>query len=240
MGDLVRAADGFVLQVHSLDRPRHIGETLSLCDPSAARHAVEKAARWRRPFRVALPTYGYLTGFNGAGQFLGLSAEGPSLRWPAGTQTREVRADPAALSGLIREWTVDRPELMQGVIWYRLPMRGDRWNWLWPTLEAVMAGREPQSQLRTELRRPDFGLIELEVTNTGSADHLAPVRMEVRWPDGRRIAGDALRGFDFLETARTTMQFESNSEFGRLRPGETRTVGWLRFDREVEVSIEWL
>jgi Protein of unknown function (DUF3142) len=239
MGPLVCAADGYVLQVHSLNRPGQIQERLTLCDPMAAREAVERAARLGRPFRVALPTYGYLTAFDAGGKFVGVSAEGPLLKWPEGTQTREVRADPVALSGLIREWTRDRPKWMQGVIWYRLPVRGERWNWPWPTLKAVMSGQPPRASLRAQLRHPDPGLIEVDVANVGTADRTSPVQMEVSWQGARRVAGDALQGFDFVESANTALQFKSNAEFGRLQAGETRSVGWLRFDKEVEVSVEW-
>src|SRR5437879_3215229 len=40
---LVTAADGYILQVHSLDRPRGINEPFTLCDPTAAQRAVERA-----------------------------------------------------------------------------------------------------------------------------------------------------------------------------------------------------
>jgi len=29
---------------------------------------------------------------------------------------------------------------MRGVIWYRLPVASDKFNWPWPTLERVMRG----------------------------------------------------------------------------------------------------
>jgi hypothetical protein len=55
--DLVRPTDGFVLQVHSLERPRDANSPYPLCDPRAARESVTQANRFGRPFRVALPTY---------------------------------------------------------------------------------------------------------------------------------------------------------------------------------------
>lgn len=235
---LVRAADGFVLQVHSLERPHRIEDDLQLCDPLRARKAVERAARLGRPFRVALPTYGYVTAFDPGGNFVGLSAEGPARQWPEGTRTREVRADPSALSGLIRQWTDDRPERMQGVIWYRLPVRGDRLNWTPPTLAAVMAGHTPKADLRIRLRRTDPRLVELDLCNLGTADHNAPVRIAVRWEGARRVAGDAFKGFDFRERSNTSLECWSDSGMDRLPPGAARTVCWLRFDREPEVNAQ--
>jgi hypothetical protein len=41
---LIAAADSFVLQVHSLERPRNLNTAFSLCDTDAAQRAVERAA----------------------------------------------------------------------------------------------------------------------------------------------------------------------------------------------------
>ena len=78
--------------------------------------------------------YGYLIAFDAQGKFIGLSAEGPAAAWPEDVRTREVRAEPAAMVELVREWTARRPEAMLGVIWYRLPVEGERLNWPWRTL----------------------------------------------------------------------------------------------------------
>src|SRR4029077_5145510 len=92
-----------------------------LCDPAAAKKAVEAAARFRRPFRVALPTYGYVVAFDRQGKGGGLSAEGPLLSWPREAMVRVARSDPAAMAGLVRTWTADRPAALSGILWYRLP-----------------------------------------------------------------------------------------------------------------------
>ncbi len=135
------ATNGFVLQVHSLERPRGPDQPMTLCDPTAARRAVEKAGRIGVPFRVALATYGYFVAFDQQGQIIGLQADGPALTWPADAQVRVLRADPVATADLVRGWSADRPTNMPGLIWYRLPTDADTLNWRWPTLLAVMAGR---------------------------------------------------------------------------------------------------
>src|SRR6185295_525007 len=56
---LVAVATNYVLQVHSVERPKSFDAPFTLCDPSKARGAVEAAGRIGVPFRVALPTYGY-------------------------------------------------------------------------------------------------------------------------------------------------------------------------------------
>jgi hypothetical protein len=129
---LAHAAPNYVLQVHSVERPASFDAPFTLCDPADARSAVERAGRLGMPFRVALPTYGYVLAFATNGQFLGLSAEGPRRNWPAGARLREVSSNPIELAALLQGWTADRPAAMRGVIWYRLPVIVDNFNWRWP------------------------------------------------------------------------------------------------------------
>ncbi|MHC4648989.1 MAG: DUF3142 domain-containing protein [Planctomycetota bacterium] len=64
---LARASDGYVLQVHSLERPVGPQAPISLCDAAATRRWVEQAGRIGVRFRVALPTYGYVVAFDRSG-----------------------------------------------------------------------------------------------------------------------------------------------------------------------------
>lgn len=235
---LIGATDGFVLQVHSLERPKGAGAPFTLCDPEAARRAVEKAAQVGKPFRVALPTYGYTIAFDRAGRFTGISAEGPALSWPEGVQVREVRTDPEAMTGLVQGWTRDRPESLQGVIWYRLPVAGDRLNWSWPTLAAVMDGKIPRPGLRAEARHSKPGLVEVDLWNSGEASHVAPVQVTLQWSEARLVACDGLQGFESAEAGNNAVQFKFHKSVAPFEPGERRTIGWLRLNKEAEVQIE--
>ena len=198
---LVSATDGFVLQVHSLARPRTPGDPFQLCDPSAAQRAVERAARADRPFRVALPTYGYLAAFDRADRFIGLSAEGPVPSWPAGMKLREIRADPGTMARLVHGWMADRPETLAGVVWYRLPVASDQWNWRWPTLAKVMAGEMPRADVRAEPRQVEVGLVEIDLVNRGSAEHRGPDRVRVSWSRGRLVASDGLMAYEAADAS---------------------------------------
>ena len=140
---LAQAAPNYVLQVHSVERPSSFDAPFTLCDPANAQRAVERAGRIGVPFRVALPTYGYVLAFDKSGKFLGLSAEGPARAWPADAKLRQVDSNPRELAALVQGWTARRPAAMRGVIWYRLPVATDSLNWRWPTLGALLAGRIP-------------------------------------------------------------------------------------------------
>jgi hypothetical protein len=239
--ELASTAGSYVLQVHSLERPRHISSPFTLCDTNAARRAVEQAGRIGVPFRVALPTYGYSVAFGSQGKYLGLAAEGPARSWPADAQLREVNADPEQLAGLVRHWSAKSPRALQGIIWYRLPVATDTLNWPWATLEPVMAGKGPRPELRVEVSKPEAGLVELSLVNHGTRrSQLRPV--SVRWAETRLVAADALQGFQVVELAGSALGFYPTAETSRalLAPGKKRTVGWLRFSKEQEVQVEFL
>ncbi len=237
---LAAEAGGYVLQVHSLERPRGPEDRTELCDVASARRAVERAGRIGVPFRVALPTYGYLMAFDGRDRFLGLSAEGPMPAWGPDVRLRELRADPAAMAELVRGWTGARPACMGGVIWYRLPVDTDALNWSWATLAAVMDGRVPTPFLRTEIRRPEAGLAEVVLGNSGEADGPAGASVRVSWSGSRLLAADAIGGFGLAGRGAGEATFVGRSEGpdARLTPGRSRTIGWLRFSEDPEVTAD--
>jgi hypothetical protein len=235
---LARATDGYVLQVHSLERPSGVAAPFSLCDPAAAQRAVEQAGKIGAPFRVALPTYGYVVAFDRAGRFIGLSAEGPERAWPAGAQLREARTDPIAMAGLVQAWQTNHPPAMRGIIWYRMPVAGDVLNLRWPTLAAMMAGRIPRPEVRAESRRVEAGLVEISLANNGDLDYSSRLAVEVRWPNARLVAGDALRGFALADQGQSAAEFHIDAPTFRLSAGENEVIGWLRLSAEREVQLE--
>lgn len=232
---LARAADGFVLQVHSLARPKRMSDAFELCDPVQALRSVEVAGRVGVPFRVALPSYGYLVAFGPGGEFVGASAEGGSPERPAGSRWRELWADPGAMARLVRTWGGDRPPSLEGLIWYRMPMPGDRLNWRWPTLEAVMGGRTPEARLDLGASTVRSGLVELELSNRGTGDWAEAVRVKAEWTGTRALAVDALRGFEAGSSVDGGMLF--TNAICRLRAGERMLIGWVRFEGEVPADF---
>ena len=233
--ELVRSTDGYVMQVHSFERPRNSAASLQLCDPELAKQAVERCGRLGVPFRVALPTYGYVAGFGKDGKLLGLSAEGPAVTWPADATLREVRAEAAAMAGLVRHWTADRPAAMTGIIWYRLPNEQDVLNWRMVTLDAVMAGREPKPVVRVEQRSPEPGLIEVELTNAGDADGELARSVTITWDRTPLLASDGVGDYSReAETGRVRFALAGQSRL--LAPGARVAVGWLRFESATTVQ----
>lgn len=232
--DLSRKTQGVVLQVHSLRAPSRSGQKIALVDPEEAVRAVEEAAQAGRPFRVALPTYAYGAVFDSRGNVVGLTAN------PGGAA--KVAADPDALAGLVRRWTADRPPELAGLIWYRLPTAADTQNWPRATLNAVMAGRAPRREVRTVLRRSSPALVEVDLFNVGEAEVPLPSPVDVRWDSDTLVAADGLFGYRLLRSGPRAARLESPAPSlapsRALRPGERRTIAWLRFQGFVEVHVE--
>lgn len=228
---LARSAGGFVLQVHSLALPSSPAAISPLCEPAEALRAIRRAADAEVPFRVALPTYGYEVGFDPRGRFLGIAADGSARVWPAGATVRTVRADPAALASLVSGFQRQHPAQLTGLIWYRLPVDGERLNWPWPALAAVMQGRTPGARVHLEVASSpaDPALLQITLRNSGDDDALSTPAASLNWSGARRVAADALAGFSFAAESATSARLEAPAGF-RLPPGSTRPVGWLRFD----------
>lgn len=230
--NLVAATDGFVLQVHSLDA------SLQLCDGELARRAVARAGLSGVPFRVALPTYGHVVATDRDGRVLGIASEASIPSWPPHAMLHEVRSDPAMIAGLTRAWNRRPPPHLRGFIWYRLPVDGDRLNWSWPTLSAVVSGRVPRPDLSLRLRQSRPGLVEIEIANHGDADAATPIAISVTWRDARLLACDALAGFAADASSATDAGTLTFSGRPRLAPAASRAIGWMRFQDEREVRCE--
>jgi hypothetical protein len=235
--DLTQVSDGFVLQVHSLERPKGPDAPITLCDSTSALRWVERAARFGVPFRVALPTYGYIVAFDNEGSFIGLAAEGPSQAWGKDATLRAVRSDPIAMAGLVRKWQDSRPANMKGIIWYRLPVETDQLNWKWVTLAAVMAGRAVAGTPKVMLEYPEAELAEIVLLNNGEADLSPRIRIDVECDRGKLLAADSLRGFTLQDSAadKLFLEYNQGQQLAVIAPGERWKVGWLRFKQETEV-----
>ena len=161
-------------------------------------------------------------------------------RWPKDARVVEVRSEPAAMADLVQAWTDDRPMNLQGIIWYRLPTDKDALNWRWPTMECVMTGRRPLPAVRAELRRPEIGLVKIDLVNDGQADSTSRIRLKITCGGADLIAGDALGGFQWKGMSTDVVVVESPEPPAScaLAVGQRRTVAWLRLDDDKEVRVE--
>lgn len=156
------------------------------CRPFEVADAVARAARLGVPFRVALPTDGYRLILDADGRLVATVGEGLLLerrRPPAGGSERLWLSDAAEMARLVQEWTDRRPAMLQGILWHRLPVAGERLNWPTSTLRAVAAGRTPRPKINWQFSAPGAdGQRELTLRNVGEAVAILPPALTVNSP----------------------------------------------------------
>ncbi len=192
---VAQQASYFVLQVHSLEKPRTLQDAIILCDTGKLAGYLRDASSVGVPYYLSLPTYGYRVAFDEAGSFAALSAEGPIPGWKPGWNVRVAMADPVEMARVVRHVRRRLPAHCLGIVWFRLPVDTDELNWSWPALKAVIQGREPEVAFRAEVRNPGADLYELWLRNTGEANVFGTVSFDVRCEDGATRAYDILGAF---------------------------------------------
>jgi hypothetical protein len=214
---VLAAVDEAVLQVHAVQAPR-----AALFDAHAAAGWVEAFAKVTPvPFRVSLPTYGARVGHVPGTGYL-VEGEVPLLA--SGLAPIELVADPGAVSGFVRDLARRAPARLSGIVWFRLPVAGDRRAWSRETWIAAMQGRRPAGMVATVTEPAGIvGIANVVLVNPGPEDARLPGAVAL--PEGC-APGDGLNGFVLDEASRLRATAR-----GVLRAGHKRIVGWARCGR---------
>ncbi|HEY5792008.1 MAG TPA: DUF3142 domain-containing protein [Chthoniobacterales bacterium] len=241
---LARVTNRHVLQVHSLELPNKDDSTATLCDPSKALTAIDAASRIGVPFWVALPTYRCLVVLNEAGERIEIISENLSSMPAEGARVIPGAAVPGELAALMARLRLHPPKGLLGVVWFRLPVDTDRMNWSWPTLQAVMDGRVPESRLRVTANSNGMGTATVEIQNFGEQGEDLPALVQVRWQSGTLVAADGLKDYTMtVEPGKRLCSFRHNKTkvpFPELPPGEKRTIGWIRTSQPEPLEVEMI
>jgi len=215
---LLQAVDSSVLQVHAVSNPR-----LGLFNPGQAR---DWAERWGRvsdkAFYLALPAYGIAVLPDDGGAPVVES----EVALNRGGERRELLADPQQLVTLARQLRAKPPAHLAGLIWFRLPLPGDRRAWSLTTLSAVARGEALASQWQLELSARD-GLYDIRLGNLGNLDRPLPARVELNAEQCDGV--DGLSGYTLRQTPKQLIFTRQSS--ARLAAGGQRALGWARCTR---------
>ena len=215
--------DTSVLQVHAIAAPHAgAGETGLFDAPQAQRWIEAYAGVARKPFRVALPAYGLRVGFGDDDAAIAVEAEMP--RTIDSERARELRADPVAVSALLRTLARAHPAQLAGIVWFRLPGEDDRRAWSIATLHAVIAGTELKSDFGVRTQAAIDGAADIVLANRGTLDASLPALIEVAGKEC--VAADALDGFRVEKSAAGWRFFSTTDAI--LRAGHERRIGWAR------------
>lgn len=223
---LIAGRSGYVLQVHSLQLPKRSGDRAVIFNPVAARTAAGKAAALQVPFRIAMATYGCEVRFGPDGKVTDVISE------DAGGDTALDRAfalaDPVESARLVHEWTLDPPAGLRAIIWYRLPVEGDRRNWPWETFQLVIRGEVARSRPELEAS-PGPGVRDLHIANHGHFPLLLPEEIVVSSPV---IAADGAGAYRLEPQADGLHFIRRSGIWPWLDPGKKIPTGWLRTSEE--------
>lgn len=168
---LREAADETVLQVHAVEAWRS-----ALVDvESSLRWARAWQAHASRPFRVALPTYALRVQLGRDGKPAAVDAEGALDR--SGPRAPTRHADPAEVAAIVHALKSTGLPQLRGLLWFRLPVDGDRRSWAAATLAAVMRGELPAAAIELQAIQRGPGLQDLLLRNAGAIDARAPARI---------------------------------------------------------------
>ncbi|MEK1908099.1 MAG: DUF3142 domain-containing protein [Pseudomonas sp.] len=212
---LLASVDSSVLQVHAVSDPRR-----GLFDAEQAQHwAEEYAARSPSPFLLALPAYGVALLDSPAGAPR-VEGEAPLRQ---GGARRELQADPQHVASLLAELRNDPPPGLSGIIWFRLPLAGDRRAWPIDTLLAVVRGQPLRPALNVQLQQ-NGPISELHVFNNGTLPSALPARIELPAQDCE--AADGVGAYR-VETSPQGLRF-TRQHPGQLAAGSQRALGWAR------------
>jgi hypothetical protein len=223
---LLAAVDHSVLQVHAVDRPDR-----GLFDADRALAWTDAYARLApHPFAVALPAYGVRVSTNADGRVLAVDAEAAINT--SGTSGRELRAEPQIVAGYLQALRRARPSGLRGIVWFRLPLVGDRRAWSATTLAAVIAGAPLRAEFRVVTQRTDTGAFDLSVANVGNLDAPAPT---IDLPEHCRF-GDGMGQYRLLATGHS-LGLQPRPETW-IMAGQNVRAGWARCTGSLDQ--EWL
>ena len=212
---LLQAVDSSVLQVHAVSDPRQ-----GLFYPLKARQWADQWSRVsEKPFYLALPAYGValLPEISGAPL---VESEAPLN---VAGERRELLADPQQLLDLGIQLRKQPPAHLAGLIWFRLPLPGDRRAWSLTTLKAVARGEALASRWQLETTGRD-GLYDISLANVGNLDQALPARVQLNIASCE--AADGLNGYRSQQSPQQLVFNRQSS--ARVAAGGRRVLGWAR------------
>lgn len=219
--ELAHTVDDYVLQVHGLEVPHKLGDPVRLLNMQTAQKALHQAEAIGQPYRVALPCYAFELNFSSAsGKFLFLTAENPSRR--TDTLKRRCAANPADLITLHKQ--IAALEYAQGVVWFRLPVPGDRLCLPRPALATLQSGLLPKTEVRCRVVPVSSSTFELELCNANTI-HAAQATIELIW-DNPSGSYDLFQTIDAVRPV--PGQLPTVLTVPIPPPGEAIKIGWFQ------------
>jgi len=222
---LADEVDYYVLQLHSFELPKTAAAAVEIFPLRRASGYIAAARAVGRPFRISLPTYGYEMRFDKRGRFKGIRAEARAAPNSAGGQAKVVMTDPFMMLGFLRATHAGGGATTPSVLWFRLPLPTDEFNWHVRTLRKVMRRETPATSIVARAMPVSTDLYHVVVENTGDTDIRDPVRFPVMVGNDMAFMHDVAGASTAARLAGTNgIMLTTRAP----RPGATAIVAWLR------------
>jgi hypothetical protein len=212
---LLASVDSSVLQVHAVSKP-----SLGLFAPQAAQQwARAYGQRSPKAFYLALPAYGVALLDSPSGVPL-VESEAPLA---SQTPLHELQADPEQVAVLIKALQQAPPPQLAGLIWFRLPLAGDRRAWPMATLQAVARGQPLRAKLQLRIKQSG-ALSEVSLHNNGNLSIALPERLEISAE--HCDSADGIGGYRLQDSRSSLLWLRQRP--AQLAAGQQLAIGWAR------------
>jgi len=217
----------YVLQVHGLDFPKSLSEKAELLPLPQAKEALKRALELGRPFLLALPCYAYQARYSKRdGHLLFLSAEDPPPP-DASTETRLVEPKLQELAELVQETRALPETPFKGIVWFRLPVKGERLCLDRAALTLLQEGKAPGKILKCLWTKTADGQIIFSIENSAALGAGA-IEISLHWPSGVNCDYDFLNGFESAGDRVPGLPPGKITGFAPP-PGVRTAAAWFRF-----------
>ncbi len=226
MDRLAAAADSLTVNVM---RGMVLGGDPVIPGPDELDDCLAGIAALGRPARLGVPISCHYACLDESGGEIARVLVG--VRPPAGTaRVRVLSPDPEAVAALARRVATHGPANLGGIDWFRLPIPGDGGVWSADGLRAALDGRSPPRNLEAAVESTeDESVRRILLVNTGALP-LPPAEILVSWSKGRAGACDGIGGHELLAPRPDGFRLRPLPGSSVVGPGESRLVGWVRFD----------
>lgn len=233
--EIAKFADYYVLQVHGIEYPKHINEKVEILNLQVARAAIRNAERNRLDFKIALPTYAYQLNFDRkSGKFLFLNAEKIPPEKP-NIISRIITPNFKDAVSIVKRFNNSKIKHCNGLIWFRLPVKGDRLNLDYETLSLLQDGSIPERKISAKWDKDETGTYKLFVKNHGILKK-GELQINIDWENEKGIY-DLFRGFKSANENNISKM--PVSIVGEIPPpGQSTPAGWFRINNQKIPNIE--
>ncbi|CAK7191834.1 hypothetical protein COMNV_00014 [Commensalibacter sp. Nvir] len=171
---LTEQAEAPILQLHAIENPKE-----GIFNEKKAQVYINQMNRLsKKPFYIALPTYGLKVNWLPSGNLAFIAGENKTALNYAG---HEFYSDPILLSRFVAKLELNTPRKLKGLIWFRLPVSNDQRNWSLKTWKALLTKERLYSSYIILFNKDKnlAHIFTIEILNTGNTPLSLPKKINL-------------------------------------------------------------